>query len=67
MAKQEFKHWSETKYLKELVTNPLITVGEYSYYSGYYSQTSFEDGCVRYLWGDEACGFLILKLSRAGT
>lgn len=54
MAKQEFKHWSETKYLKELVTNPLITVGEYSYYSGYYSQTSFEDGCVRYLWGDEA-------------
>ncbi len=46
-----FNHWSETKYIKDIVTNPLIEVGEYSYYSGYYSHQNFEDGCVRYLWG----------------
>jgi len=52
MNKPIFNHWSEIKYLKDLVTNPLIEVGEYSYYSGYYGNPSFEDGCVRYLWGD---------------
>ena len=25
-----FNHWSETKYIKDIVTNPLIEVGEYS-------------------------------------
>lgn len=52
MENNKFNHWSETKYLKELVTNPLITVGDYSYYSGYYGHHNFEDGCVRYMWGD---------------
>lgn len=49
---QIYNHWSEIKYIKDLVTNPLIEVGDYSYYSGYYGNQSFEDGCVRYLWGD---------------
>ncbi|MFF2753059.1 CatB-related O-acetyltransferase [Psychrobacillus sp. NPDC058041] len=53
MKQQRFNHWSEIKYLKDIVTNPLIEVGEYSYYSGYYDNHDFEDGCVRYLWGDE--------------
>ncbi|MEK3977455.1 CatB-related O-acetyltransferase [Psychrobacillus sp. FSL K6-2836] len=53
MKQQRFKHWSEIKYLKDIVTNPMIEVGEYSYYSGYYDNQNFEDGCVRYLWGDE--------------
>ena len=29
-----YNHWSETKYIKDIVTNPLIEVGDYSYYSG---------------------------------
>ena len=52
MNNSSFNHWYETKYLKDIVTNPLIEVGEYSYYSGYYGDQNFEDGCVRYLWGD---------------
>ncbi|WP_348922234.1 CatB-related O-acetyltransferase [Enterococcus rotai] len=47
-----FEKWSDTIFLKDLVTNPLIEVGEFSYYSGYYSSQEFENGCVRYLWGD---------------
>ncbi|MGX7417321.1 CatB-related O-acetyltransferase [Carnobacterium gallinarum] len=50
---KHFNNWSETKYLKDIVTNPLIEVGEFSYYSGYYDNQDFEDGCVRYLWGDK--------------
>ncbi|KOS69049.1 chloramphenicol acetyltransferase [Lysinibacillus contaminans] len=53
MKQHQFNHWSEIKYLKDIVTNPLIEVGEYSYYSGYYDNYEFEDGCVRYLWGDK--------------
>ncbi|MGM1048295.1 MAG: CatB-related O-acetyltransferase [Bacillota bacterium] len=53
MKQHRFDHWSEIKYLKDIVTNPMIKVGEYSYYSGYYDNHDFEDGCVRYLWGDE--------------
>ncbi|KOP64687.1 chloramphenicol acetyltransferase [Bacillus sp. FJAT-18019] len=53
MKQNRFEHWSEIKYLKDIVTNPMITVGEYSYYSGYYDDHDFEDGCVRYMWGDE--------------
>lgn len=51
--KDRYHHWSDIKYLKDIVTNPMIEVGEYSYYSGYYDQHDFEDGCVRYLWGDD--------------
>lgn len=51
MKQHRFEHWSEIKYLKDIVTNPMIQVGEYSYYSGYYDHHDFEDGCVRYLWG----------------
>ncbi len=54
MDKNTYQHWSETKYLKDLVTNPLIEVGDYSYFSGYYDHQNFEDGCVRYRWGDDA-------------
>ncbi|WP_235596235.1 hypothetical protein [Latilactobacillus sakei] len=46
MDKNTYQHWSETKYLKDLVTNPLIEVGDYSYFSGYYDHQNFEDGCV---------------------
>ncbi|SMF73170.1 chloramphenicol O-acetyltransferase type B [Paenibacillus uliginis N3/975] len=53
MKQHRFDHWSEIKYLKDIVKNPMIKVGEYSYYSGYYDNHDFEDGCVRYLWGDE--------------
>lgn len=53
MKMNQYDHWSEVKYLKDIVTNPFIEVGEYSYYSGYYDNPNFEDGCVRYLWGDE--------------
>lgn len=49
MKQHRFNHWSEIKYLKDIVTNPMIEVGEYSYYSGYYDNHDFEDGCVRYL------------------
>ena len=50
--KIDYRHWSEPRYLKDIITNPLIEVGEYSYYSGYYGSDDFEDGCVRFLWGD---------------
>lgn len=50
---KKFNNWSDTKYLKDLVTNPLIEVGEHSYYSGYYDGFEFENGCVRYMWGDK--------------
>ncbi|WP_098748294.1 CatB-related O-acetyltransferase [Paenibacillus sp. EZ-K15] len=53
MKQHRYEHWSEIKYLKDIVTNAMIQVGEYSYYSGYYDHHDFEDGCVRYLWGDE--------------
>lgn len=39
------------KQLKDQVTNPNIIVGDYSYYSGYYSGHSFDD-CARYLMPD---------------
>jgi len=66
MNKNEFKHWSEIKYLKDIVTNPLIEVGDYSYYSGYYDNYSFEDGCVRYLWGDEKSRSLFNPIEEFG-
>lgn len=53
MEKETYCNWSDTKYIKDIITNPLITVGNKSYYSGFYSNHSFENGCVRYLWGDK--------------
>lgn len=53
MSQNQYQHWSEIKYLKDLVTNPYIEVGDYSYFSGYYDHQNFEDGCVRYHWGDQ--------------
>lgn len=44
-----FNHWTEIKYLKDSIKNPLIEVGEYTYYSGYYAGGDFEDVCVRYM------------------
>ena len=61
-----FNHWSETKYIKDIVTNPLIEVGEYSYYSGYYDHQNFEDGCVRYLWGDAKSRALFNPIEQMG-
>lgn len=48
-----FNHWTQIKYLKDTIKNPLIEVGEYTYYSGYYANKDFEDICVRYIWGDQ--------------
>ncbi len=53
MEKNKFQKWTDTNYLIDLVTNPNIEVGNFSYYSGYYQNHNFEDGCVRYLWGDK--------------
>lgn len=47
-----YKSWMDSHYLKDRITNPNITVGEYTYYSGYYHEKEFEDHCVRYLLGD---------------
>ncbi|MEG0250250.1 MAG: CatB-related O-acetyltransferase [Peptostreptococcus sp.] len=66
MNKNKFNHWSETKYLKSLVSNPLIEVGDYSYYSGYYNNYSFEDGCVRYMWGDSKSRELFNPIEQFG-
>lgn len=52
MNKITYRNWSETKYIKDIISNPLIVAGNKSYYSGYYGNQCFEDGCVRYLWGD---------------
>ncbi|QIK69437.1 CatB-related O-acetyltransferase [Erysipelothrix sp. HDW6C] len=52
MKTEYYKHWSEIRYLEDIITNPLIKVGHHSYYSGYYDGMPFEDGCVRYMWGD---------------
>jgi Acetyltransferase (isoleucine patch superfamily) len=39
------------KIIKDHITNPNITAGKYSYYSGYYHGHSFDD-CARYLFPD---------------
>ena len=52
MLNETYKNWSEIKFIQDIITNPLITVGNRSYYSGYYGNHSFQNGCVRYLWGD---------------
>lgn len=53
MKTNPFKHWTEMQFLRDRVKNPLIEVGEHSYYAGYYAGGEFEDICVRYIWGDE--------------
>ncbi len=45
--------------LDKQVTNPNISVGRYSYYSGYYHGHGFED-CARYLVPDEGADQLII-------
>ena len=49
----QFETWLESQKLKDTITNPNIEVGDYSYYSGYYHDKSFEDQAVRYLLGDK--------------
>jgi chloramphenicol O-acetyltransferase type B len=51
MRKEIFESPFVGRQIKELVTNPNIIVGDYSYYSGYYSGHSFDD-CARYLSPD---------------
>ena len=47
------KHWSKVQNLAETGKNPNIVIkGRHSYYSDAWSG-SFEDYCVRYLYGDE--------------
>ena len=47
------KHWSKVEYLHQTVKNPNIIIkGTKSYYSDAWTG-SFEDYCVRYLYGDE--------------
>ena len=45
--------------LDKQVTNPNISVGRYSYYSGYYHGHSFDD-CARYLTSEESADRLII-------
>lgn len=45
--------------LDKQVTHPNISVGRYSYYSGYYHRHSFEE-CARYLLPDEGADRLII-------
>ena len=45
--------------LDRLVTNPNITVGRYSYYSGYYHGHGFDD-CARFLLPEEGVDRLII-------
>lgn len=45
--------------LTEMVTNPNIVAGRYSYYSGYYHGHSFDD-CARYLSTDPGADRLII-------
>lgn len=45
--------------LDKQVTNPNISVGRYSYYSGYYHGHSFDD-CARYLSRDKGADRLII-------
>ena len=46
--KNYFKNEFSSELLCKTVTHPNISVGSFSYYSGYYHRHSFE-GCVRYL------------------
>ncbi|HHC6510759.1 TPA: type C chloramphenicol O-acetyltransferase [Vibrio parahaemolyticus] len=47
-----FDTWLKGQVIKDHITNPNIIVGDYSYYSGFYHQKSFEEQAVRYLLGD---------------
>jgi virginiamycin A acetyltransferase len=42
--------WRGTRYLKSIVTNPQIVVGDYSYYDDSRGPEHFEARCVRYLF-----------------
>ena len=42
--------WHGTRYLKSIVTNPQIVVGDYSYYDDSRGPEHFEARCVRYLF-----------------
>lgn len=51
MTQNPFKTYRDSYIIKDVVKNPNIIAGDYSYYSGYYHGEHFEK-CVRYL--DEA-------------
>ena len=42
--------WRGTRYLKSIITNPQIVVGDYSYYDDSRGPEHFEARCVRYLF-----------------
>lgn len=54
MKKQVFESWLEGIELKSHIKNPNISVGDFSYYSGYYHEKPFDEFCVRYLLGDNS-------------
>lgn len=49
MENKLFKDWTESYFIKDKITTKNLIVGDYSYYSWYYHDKSFEDICVRYL------------------
>ena len=50
MSPRPVPHWHGTRYLKSIVTNPQIVVGDYSYYDDSRGPEHFEARCVRYLF-----------------
>ncbi|WEM44899.1 CatB-related O-acetyltransferase (plasmid) [Photobacterium sp. DA100] len=54
MTSSIFPSWLGGYEVREHVRNPNISVGEHTYYSGYYHDKHFEDHCVRYLLGDHS-------------
>lgn len=56
---QVFESPFKGRLLSDLVTNPNIIVGRYSYYSGWYHGHGFDD-CARYLMTEPGVGRLII-------
>lgn len=54
MSASIFPSWLGGYEVRDHIKNPNISVGEYTYYSGYYHDKHFEDHCVRYLLGDHS-------------
>ena len=59
-------NWTDVVYLDECMSNPLIEVGHHSYYSAYYENDNFENGCVRYLWGHKSTKSLFNPIESFG-
>lgn len=60
MHTNPFTNYRESYYLKDVVKNPNIIVGEYSYYAGYYHKEHFEDRVWYLDEKDKDCDKLII-------